>query len=723
MKIKGINLSISDKIFVKYWKYDKGWWPDFLAYLQDLRFNSILFWPYSNILVDKKTGNYFKWLLEKTEEMGLNVFYHLAPEFLSSIDPVAIGLELPLSYMVHYYDHQESKENFRRFLEKLKEHKKSPTLIVRGYGNTPFAIREARKTFLDLFPSGEFWTTRKYSYEHFAGTEPTLDTKLFSESAAGNLIIWLQTCGDFDPFHVISPEYIAKCLSNCRKAGAHGIIFHPPHWWTFQTTSSRKDKRLEYQRDFLWYKSFSLYASRDFKKEDRKFWEKELAKNLETERCVKKIYKVIDKSGRFIPTISDLFWYSVDFQYHPQTASVFHKFVEPEVYAALRPRHHQYPSIAEGIAAHYISSSYISPQIKEVSDLSKSIEKEISKIREKELNDKLRNLFFDCECINLLAKFWVSYLKAIEYTYKFISSGDKAIAKKAIGMYQDASDFYKETARRVEANYDGFTLGIWDEITTWSENIARMDKVLKDTSRKIEHFEDIPVYLVGDLLDRNVLWYRQIMSWPFEMNSVNYFPCHQVVPFTVKKGIFSPDKGKLLIIQKDIAPVLPFRKEILQWVRNGGKVLFYNIVRNFSSDFFPVPIKLGFFANIHVYDNICFKDEVHPLASGFANRVVHFIPDSTGIKVGTCITDYGKGWKVLAVVDEEVALGTPRVIIDKPAILLVLPYGKGEIAYSGIRVPEVQIAGGYPPKETEKNETIKNLVKNWFLWIGEKIAY
>jgi hypothetical protein len=57
-----------------------------------------------------------------------------------------------------------------------------------------------------------------------------------------------------------------------------------------------------------------------------------------------------------------------------------------------------------------------------------------------------------------------------------------------------------------------------------------------------------------------------------------------------------------------------------------------------------------------------------------------------------------------------------------PAALLVFRHGKGEIAFSGIRLPEIRIAGGYPKRYTEINPIAKRLARNWFEWAGLAVA-
>jgi hypothetical protein len=724
MDMRGVSLTISDTMFEKYWDYDKGWWEEFLTYFKGLDYNTILFWPlceertnYNDVFGQDRPREYFEWLLEKCHEHDLKVFYLVGPSLLPRMSKRM--LQVPMSYMLHCYDTDESRKGYRDFLEKLKGCQENADVIVRGYLTTPYVIEQAKEIFHQIFPDGRFWATRKYSFEHFAGVEPTLDAPLYSKAADGNLVLWFQTCADFDPFRAVAPAHVSACLKGCREAGGRGFIMHPPHWWTFPKTSHRTDKNPGYKRDFLWYQSFSKYAKEEYKPADAARWSAELGRRFGRSGPADDLYQAVDAAGRFLPTVSDLFWYSVDFQYHPQTASVFDSFVGPEIYSAIRPRHHQYPSIAQSVAA-APESKEAAPQVKDLSNLHRCMADAIAQVNKDALNHEGEAFLSELQSLAKLSGFWASYARAIELTYRFVGTGDNHLAKKAVESYNEAAAAYTDVASTIEADYKGFTTGIWDIITTWSGVIPEMRKSLDSTCRMIEEFRHIPACMVGDLLDRNILWYRQLMEWPFHNNGVDCFHCHQVLPYTVKSGNFRPDGLRLLIVQKDMAPLLPFKEEVLSWVKSGGRLLLYDIERNYDPGFLPEPLQLDYFSNVHIHDGIYVNGEDHPLTGGFKERNLTFIPDSNGIRMGPCSTCYGPGWKVLAIVQEEMALGTPALLKDNPAALLVLPWGKGEIAFSGIRVPHIQLKAGYPPERAEINSTVLKIAANWFSWAGIK---
>jgi len=707
IEIRGVSLAVSDTLFKRYWKYKKEWWIDFVKMLKYNGYNTLCFWPYSNVLENSRFVNYFKYLQEEASKKGIKTFL-----ILNHIDKVKEVVKIINTYpfLSFMFQYSSQSDSFTPGIEALKQTKKrKPTIIVRGYCNKPPDIAFAKNIFLKKFPEGKFWATKKFSFEHFAGDKPIPSTKQYSQAADGNLITWFQTCSDFDPFRMLSPEHIRICLKNAYHSGAKGFLFYPPHWWIFPSTTDKIHKEFEWERDWLWYEAFGKY-SRNFLKSDKKYWLNRWENKLENKNKSASVLNAGIKSGKIIPSISQTFWYSVDFQYHPQTATNFHTLVPLEIYAGLYPRLKEFPSIVENIHKIQKNKKDVTkmkfPQVeilKSIYEQSYQAEHLLkSVIGNKE--GEISCIYQDTEALRLLARFWYLWTETISKSYIWIASGENSFRDESISNLEESVNIYFTLADKVAKHYRGFVMGIWEEKVDWQEVTSQINSYKDEFTSKLKNFTKIPVLLSGDILTNNG-WYCQFMDWPFRLYNILYFPIYKIVPFTIYNKQ-EECTTKLIIVQKDMGHLLPYRKQILSWVKNGGYLLLYNIEKNFNSEFFPSRIRIGTSSG-----RIVFREETHPLINGLQNEEIF-------CEKITCALEYDSDWKTLAVIDE---IPHHRVLTgEEPAVFLVLNYGKGAIAFSGIRILE-QEKSQYPTLLAKKTKIDLSTTMNWFKWAGIKI--
>jgi len=342
------------------WFYDKKLWIDYLDMMVENRFNSLYLWnghPFASLVrledypfamevseeTFKKNEEIFKFLTEEASKRGIwviQMFYNIivskpfaehynikTQDRSREITPllkdytrksIAAFIEKypNVGLLVALGEAMSGKENdanwfVNTIIPGVKDGMEAlgrtdePPIILRAHDtDAPYVMEKALPIYKNLY------TTHKYNGESLTTYEPRGPwTEIHKNlSSLGSIHISnVHILANLEPFRWGSPDFVQKSVKAMHNIhGANGLHLYPQaSYWDWPYTADKTEKRLlEFDRDWIWYKTWGRYAwkkDRD-RDEEIKYWGNELADKFGTEQeAGELILKAYEESGEIAP--------------------------------------------------------------------------------------------------------------------------------------------------------------------------------------------------------------------------------------------------------------------------------------------------------------------------------------------------------------------------------------------------------------------------------------
>ncbi|MEQ7799727.1 hypothetical protein ABDJ41_07915 [Pedobacter sp. ASV1-7] len=505
------------------WFYDKEHWIRYLDMMVENRYNSLYLWnghPFSSLVrlkdypyaveVDdetfKKNEEVFKFLTEEADKRGIwviQMFYNiLIPKPFADkhgletqdrnrpIIPLIadytrksvaafvekypnVGLLVALGEAMEGVGQDDIDWFTKTIIPGVKDGlkaagiKNEPPIVLRAHDtHAPSVMKASLPLYKNLYTENKFNGEALTTYEP-RGSWAALHREL---SNIGTVhIANVHILANLEPFRYGSADFIQKSVQAMDKIyGAKGLHLYPQSgYWDWPYTADKiKDRQLQIDRDWIWYKEWGRYAWNSYRdrNEEINYWGQELGAKYGTDlKAGKAILNAYEESGEISPKLLRRYGITDGNRQTLTLGMLMTQLINPYryglftlLYESEAPEGEMIIEYAEkawkkqghiGETPVQIAKEVIEhgkKALTSINEAAPSVTKDTAEFR------RLRN---DMYCYDAMANFYAEKVKSALWVLRYKYSNDVADLEKALPFLEKSVAHYADLVKLTENDY------------------------------------------------------------------------------------------------------------------------------------------------------------------------------------------------------------------------------------------------------------------------------
>ena len=352
MKLGTYNYPITPQEFPFF--YNKELWLAYLDFLLENRFNYIAFWnghPFDYFVelerfpeaqegmpagLLEKNRAMLTWLCKEGEKRNIRFIFqfyniHTSVYFQKAHQlPDEISVPTPLLREYTAYSIEKFIREFpgvglyvtpgeaidlkytdqwinQVILPAVRRSGETPPVFIRAWGIDLAHASKVDTSYPDLY-----WE-RKFNVEMIADTLPDPENKAWA-ALNGNFILDIHCEANLEPFRWNPPQYIQKIIRNSISNGANSLHLYPRKAWRWPYGCDTGEKKLQWERDALWFQAWGRYAWKVSREEtsEKAYWLQILTERFASKKAAEHFYTSFQAGADVLPGIQRLIWLGYD---------------------------------------------------------------------------------------------------------------------------------------------------------------------------------------------------------------------------------------------------------------------------------------------------------------------------------------------------------------------------------------------------------------------------
>lgn len=646
---------------------------------------------------------------------------------------------------------QVRKEEFVRdaIIPGLKDSGKNPPLIVRQWTIDPIRYRDIIRSAYD-----NLYTMMKHNTEMLVSPYPDPRNKTWV--SYGRHIINVHENADVKPFRWASPRFVQQMTQQWKEMGVAGFQVYPMVSWQWPTSLDRADPPLNtISRDRMWIEEFGRYGWNPIRPvvEEERFWTEKLSRQFGSAQAGKAIYNYYVKTAPVLPNIQNVLnifnmnffptavgqdatlngilhsdrWEGVgDYQARPlddvSLAAYESEFGPLSDTALKRPplsvkewvAFQRSGEKAEAIDPTKLAAVNVNLAQQALSGLESARDSVTLQANE------YSRFITDAQCILYLAQFYRSKIEAATEKGLFDGTNDAQHYTRMLQLLASSvTDYSRLDTTATKAYRQPTDLVPYYHWHTVLENFQRELAFYQEQATIGQHGANI-VYLG---LDGPMSDATNEFHWLLEDARKSARLSAQSYDF--QPTLFS--NARLVVVYDAHSPeYVKNRAQLDQWVRNGGKVLFWDPMAHADGDPLLSGIQFAEQANFGSSTSLYFQEDGSQLLNGLAGTTLEL---DNGLSSN--IRSASQDWQMLAytvlpsISDKQFYVSFPTFgprwtsLIDsvRVPVLLKRGYGSGTVVIAQIGRWTIEPQADMGPVRAEATRSpLGKFVENLIAW-------